>query len=145
MTASKEDRTFPKDTPRSTSVENVYLANFLFLLGQESLHSVGNCINLGVGVYVSLNSKQNSEKSERREVAVTPKIEKKKKKRPYRADNGIKTIITSFGVTKYTVVLKPCLRAPKAGALGQPRGIGLGGRWEVCSGWEGHIPAADSF
>ena len=60
-----------------------------------------------------LNSKQNSEKSERREVAVTPKIEKKKK-RPYRADNGIKTIITSFGVTKYTVVLKPCLRAPKA-------------------------------
>ena len=83
-----------------------------------------------------LNSKQNSEKSERREVAVTPKIEKKKKKRPYRADNGIKTIITSFGVTKYTVVLKPCLRAPKAGALGQPRGIGLGGRREVCSGWE---------
>ena len=81
MTASKEDRTFPKDTPRSTSVENVYLANFLFLLGQESLHSVGNCINLGVGVYVSLNSKQNSEKSERREVAVTPKIEKKEEEK----------------------------------------------------------------
>jgi hypothetical protein len=53
MTASKEDRTFLKDNPRSTSVENVYLANFLFLLGQENLHSVGNRINLGVGVYVS--------------------------------------------------------------------------------------------
>lgn len=33
---------------------------------------------------------QNSEKSERREAAITPKIEKKKGKKPYIADNGIK-------------------------------------------------------
>ena len=24
---------------------------------------------------------------------------------------------------------------PKAGALGQPRGIGLGGKWKAVSGW----------
>ena len=38
-------------------------------------------------------------------------------------------------------------RAPKAGALGQPRGIGWGGRWEEVSGWGGEdtcIPVADS-
>ena len=38
-------------------------------------------------------------------------------------------------------------RAPKAGALGQPRGIGWGGRWEEGSGWGGEdtcIPVADS-
>ena len=30
-------------------------------------------------------------------------------------------------------------RAPKAGALGQPRGIGWGGRWYGGSGWRGHV------
>ena len=30
-------------------------------------------------------------------------------------------------------------RTPTAGALGQPRGIGWGGRWEGGSGWGGHM------
>ena len=30
-------------------------------------------------------------------------------------------------------------RALKAGVLGQPRGMGWGGRWEWGSGWEGHM------
>ena len=34
--ASKDDRTFSKRYPISTSVEKVYLANFLFLLGQAN-------------------------------------------------------------------------------------------------------------
>lgn len=55
-----------------------------------------------------LNSKQNFEKSGRRELAITPKLERKD---CCMAGNGIKkkklhTI--SFGVTKYTAVLKPC-------------------------------------
>lgn len=33
---ASKGRMFPKDTPKSISVEKVYLANFLFLLGKAN-------------------------------------------------------------------------------------------------------------
>ena len=56
--ASKEDRTFPKDTPKvpllKRSIWQIFSFFWAWQTTWESLHSVGNSINLGVGVYVSM-------------------------------------------------------------------------------------------
>ena len=50
-------------------------------------------------------------------------------------ENGIETCILSNHQSRfnarYTVLW--------AGALGWPRGMGWGGRWEGCSGWGTHV------
>ena len=67
--------------------------------------------------------------------------EKKKKKKSPKLGNMGDTLIEEKNRTKGIFPPNhfkgPCFECPEAGALGWPRGMGWGGRWEGGSGW-GH-------